>query len=205
MPGAEKVELPQNNSQLSENLQDGNSALAAMVKESAEKISGAKVEPPKRGPGRPRKTPPQLSGPTAPAPQPSVVEPPEPPPDISEFLKPSLICISNLPAQKHGIPELALNDSEATACAQSIQQILNAFFPDLSKMSPKAAACLGAALTVGSISVSKLNIYALKKQELLKQKIEQDKMEADLASAPKHFQAPPQQTAPNLSHNSPFQ
>lgn len=153
---------------------NGNSELAAIVKESQAKIESENLQPPKikRGPGRPPKnrteTVQTRPGAGAQVQAPSV-EPaePVPTPDIQEYLVGPLIAISNIPAQKHRIPELAFTVEEAGACAHSLQQVLNAFVPDLSKMSPKTAAVLGAAVTFGTIGVSKLQIYQIKRAEML--------------------------------------
>ena len=200
-----------------ETLPNGNSELAAVVQESADTIGSAKIEPPKRGRGRPRgpnfqngnygKKIMSGGGPatSADGPTHSTTDEAAPPPDISEFLVPPLQAISTIPATKHQIPELALTEQEAKACANSIQQALNAFVPDLSRMSPKAAAILGLSITVGTIATSKLMIFATVKQQRMEELRKNQSIEDDLPPPPEHHQAPPSTAPPvNLAQNNPF-
>lgn len=159
-------------------IQNGNSELKSVFETSKNSIHKQKLESPKikagrkayprdeNGnkirPGDPRfaaaNSKMQAEGPKTTS-NPQVTEqPPEPPPKIAEYLIDPIIAISNIPANKHQITELALNRQEAAACANAIQNIIDAFIPDLSKMSPKTAAILSSGLVFGSIAVSKLQI-----------------------------------------------
>jgi hypothetical protein len=143
-----------------------NTEFKSIVEQSKSKIAEAtqlenKIEQ-KRGPGRPRKHP--VSGsqvvseaPAAPLESSSI--------DISQHLKAPLIGLSKIPAIKYEIPELAFDETEALACAESLNNVLTAFVPDASKMDPKTAAVLGAAVTFGSIGLTKFQIYSQKQQE----------------------------------------
>lgn len=154
--------LENNSAAPKEILEKSNSELASLIKESAQNIRQADI--PKRGPGRPPGTGKhQKAAHGAPQPPPPKIEA-QPMPDIAEHLIPPLLAVSKIPAVKYSIPELALDSTEAAACAQSLQMVLNAFVPDLATMSPKTAAILAAAVTFGSIGVSKMQIYALTMQ-----------------------------------------
>lgn len=107
----------------------------------------------KRGRGRPRKIP--LNAETG---QNTIKAEIVPPPDISGFICKPLKFISTIPAQKYNIPELALNDDEAMECAKSLNELLNAFVPDMESMSPKTAAIFGSIMVFGSIGFQKYSI-----------------------------------------------
>lgn len=135
------------------------------VEESREKIrSTTRTEPkvrPKGKVGRPRKIEGNYHGPESKTERPGLeTQAPTPPPDISKFLKVPLIALSQIPATKNKIPELALSSDEAEAVAQSFNQILEAFIPDVGQMSPKTAAVISAAVVVGSIGFQKYQVYA---------------------------------------------
>ena len=132
------------------------------AEESRQKIREAHAEKStKRGPGRPKKVrpgeKPVETKENSPGPQ--VVNPVQPAPDVSIHLKNPIMFISKIPAAKHGIPELALNDDEAMACAQGINGVLQAFVPDQNTMDPKTASILSLGLVVGSIGFQKYMIY----------------------------------------------
>lgn len=113
----------------------------------------------KRGRGRPRKTPP--AAPQAPV-APVVDEGITQAPDLSQFLAPPLKMLSGIPAKKYQLPELAFTDDEAKLCAESLNQVIQAFVPDIGAMSPKTAAVIGACAVFGSIGISKYGIYQSK-------------------------------------------
>lgn len=121
-------------------------------------LESTEVPPVKRGRGRPRKIP--VETPQA---RPQVVEPVAPPPDISKFLVEPIRAVSKLPASKYGIEELAFTVDEAQACAESLNQVLQAFAPSLGAMSPKTAAVVAAFTTFGSIGFTKYQIYLMKR------------------------------------------
>lgn len=83
-----------------------------------------------------------------------------PAPDISPMLIEPLKMLSGVPARRYKCPELALSQDEAQACAKSLNDILNAFVPDMSQMSPKTAAILGGCIVFGSIATNKYLIYS---------------------------------------------
>lgn len=133
-------------------------AFETIVAESKAAIAGADPAPVKRGRGRPRKVDAVPETPKVDA-QPSLpVQAPAP--DISTHIKGPLIALSKIPAHRTGIPELALDDSEAGACAQALNEILRAFVPDQNQMSPKTAAVVMGVLTFGSIGFTKYQIYS---------------------------------------------
>lgn len=70
-----------------------------------------------------------------------------------------MVFISRIPAQKTQIPELALSPDEAMLCAASLENLLNVFVPDVTKLDPKTAAVIGTCTTFGSIGLSKYAIY----------------------------------------------
>lgn len=135
------------------------------VEESQAKMQ-AEAVPPRRGPGRPRKN----SAPAAPAEaraQETTAAPPapKPPPDISKFLTKPIRNISRIPAARLDIPELMFSEEEAAECAQALNELLNAFLPDVGLMDPRTAAVLGAFSTFGSIAASKRQIYLVRMAE----------------------------------------
>jgi len=120
----------------------------------------AQDQVPKRGRGRPRKVAPEVSTATA---SPQVASPSpvvQPPPDITHTIKGPLIAISKIPAHKHGIEALALDENEALACAEALNGILKAFVPDQNAMNPKTAAVVVGLVTFGSIGFTKYQIYS---------------------------------------------
>ena len=128
------------------------------VEESKQNIQSQVQLPPKRGRGRPRKDP--LSPQTNPQPTDSPLPLISPPPNIAAFIETPLIALSKLPAQKHMIPELALSPDEAKACAEALNQCLQAFIPDINRMSPKTAAVIGCLTTFGAIGFTKYALYS---------------------------------------------
>lgn len=136
-------------------------AFETIVAESKAAIAGADPSPVKRGRGRPRKD----SGvphaiPEAPAASAPASLQVQPAPDISTHIKGPLMALSKIPAHRTGIPELALDEGEAGACASALNEILKAFVPDQNSMSPKTAAVVMGVLTFGSIGFTKYQIYA---------------------------------------------
>lgn len=133
-----------------------------VVQESREKIHAASVKDPKlkRGRGRPRKVQPEVTAHTDAAKSETPV-----PLDVSKYIAPPLIAVSKIPAVKTGIPELTLSSDEANACAQSLNDLLMVYIPDVGNASPKTMAIFGACVTFGSIGFQKYSIYAAKMEE----------------------------------------
>lgn len=168
--------------QQNESIQNGNSELNSIFSQSKETIQKQKLIPPKiKGsagrkalprdengnkirPGDPRfeaaKAKMQAESPQNPQTNGQAAAPAQPAPDIKQFLIDPIIAVSNIPANKHQIPELGFNRAEAEACANAIQNVIDAFIPDWSKMDPKTASILSAALVVSSIGIGKMQIYA---------------------------------------------
>lgn len=123
----------------------------------------------KRGPGRPKgvkNRPKTDQNPTISTQNQGQNEVPAAPmPDLSPFFEAPLIAVSKIPAAKYDIPELALSKDEAGACAIALNQVLNAFAPNMAAMSPQTAAIIGALSTFGSIGFSKYQIYLAKIEE----------------------------------------
>lgn len=138
----------------------------AVVEESRAAIQAQEITPPKRGRGRPKKS--SDSAKVTEAPSQSLAGPAQPPPNISTYLEFPLIALSKGPARKHDLPELALTQEEAKACAEALQACLNAFLPDVNNMSPKTAAIAGLLVTVGSIGFTKYSMLADKQAEIAK-------------------------------------
>lgn len=136
---------------------------------------------PKRGRGRPRKVV------ASDAPKKVEVEnsvaasPISPPPDISQILVTPLQALSKIPAKNYNVADLALTTEEAQACAESLNQVLQAFVPDQNAMSPKTAAVVMAFLTFGSIGFSKYMI--LLDAEAEREKLEPKKPEPEIQDA----------------------
>lgn len=168
------------------------SDFASVVSESKESIKAAEMVPPKASRGR-KKLPrdasgniirdgsPQASKRVSGGAGPSVANqgtpsPSNPPPDIKKHLIRPLIGISKFPAQRYKIAELALDQEEAALCAESIQDLLNAFVPDVNQMSPKTAAVLGFFTTTGLIFFGKYQIYLEKRPKIETEEIQNSEM-----------------------------
>lgn len=153
---------------------EGTPVLSAAVDQAKNQFLSSKPQEVKikRGPGRPRKDG-TIRSQSIPGQAPSNLSAPatQPPPDISHHIVAPLISISNIPAAKYKIPELALTREEADLCAKSLQELLNAFVPDLGQMNPKTAAIMGAVMTFGMVFISKMQIYNMK-IALIQEKIE---------------------------------
>lgn len=139
-----------------------------IVEESRQRISQEVLEtsptPIKRRPGRPKKVRPDAPPAAASDPSPRAeVAAPQAPIDITPMLERPLIALSKIPANRHGIPELALDAQEAKACAESFNALLQAFVPNIGEMSPKTAAVISTCAVVGSITFSKYQIYLEKR------------------------------------------
>ncbi len=80
--------------------------------------------------------------------------------DLTKYLEPPLLALSSIPAKRTGCKELALDKEEAKALASSLNDLMNAFIPDVNQLSPKAAASIGFGLTVSTIFLTKAQIYA---------------------------------------------
>lgn len=129
---------------------------AKTIEESKIAVQSEKPKETKRGRGRPKKEHSEAPASQATAP----VAPPSAPPDLSPYLATPIQMLSNMPARKHKIPELALTQQEALDCAKALNECFNVFVPNMNEMSPKTAAILSAAMVFGSIGFSKYQIYA---------------------------------------------
>ncbi|NJM09517.1 MAG: hypothetical protein HC883_01055 [Bdellovibrionaceae bacterium] len=190
---AEKIEAPQN-------IPDGNSELAAIVKESEQKIAEENFKKSERG----RKRGPNFENSyyarkrygTGSAPKSHAA--PEPSPvsedviNIENELVLPLILISKVPAMRTGIPELTLDEAEAKACASSLQRLIDVYAPDLAKMDPKTAAIMGAVMTFGTLVINKLMIYSAKMQQIIEMRQNSEK-ESESGTTEKHFEPTPQE------------
>lgn len=149
---------------------DSTEEFKKIVDESRQKIASEVPTAVKRGRGRPRKVRPDSvsqsiqSGPRPPSV--ATETPKTPPPDISRYLETPIISLSKLPAVKYEIPELQFDENEAKACAESLNQVLQAFVPSVGEMSPKTAAVVSAFATFGSIGFSKYQIYLDKRKHV---------------------------------------
>lgn len=144
-------------------------AFQKIIEESKAKIQEAHIEQlPKRKPGRPRKNPLPTSEShgSATVAETVTLQAPTPPPDLAPMMKGPLIFISKIPATKHNIPELALSPDEAQLCAESLNQILNAFVPDVGNMDPKTAAVVSGSMVFGTVFFQKYQIYLDKKKSI---------------------------------------
>jgi hypothetical protein len=160
-----KKEKPQNQSQ-TEPVKTNNDELEfkKTIEESKKAILEAQ-EPPKRGPGRPAKQKSQEATMVAQSSTEAVISTPAP--DISIFIKTPLIMVSKLPAIKYQIPELALTDDEAQACAESLNNVMQAFVPDIGKMDPKTGAIIGACAVFGSVGFQKWQILSARRAQMM--------------------------------------
>lgn len=120
-----------------------------------------------------------------------------PTPDISKFLTAPLIGISKIPAAKYSCPEMSLTPDEAVAIAESLNGVLNAFFPNFEDIDPKMMSLFVLGTTCSSIAMSKVMFYQEKQAEKM-QKTEV--FETKIAESPKDNQdAPP--TGPISAHD----
>jgi hypothetical protein len=165
----------------------------AIVQESKEKIEGAGKRDPavKRGRGRPKGTTKRPSvegaaGSASPglAPTDTNTGAGAAPPDVSKILVPSIKAISKIPAVKFQIADLAFTDEEAISCAESLNAILEAFVPDVEKMSPKTAAVITAGVTFGSIGFAKFQIYSNEMERRRGKNIQAQRTEVENTSKP---------------------
>lgn len=112
-----------------------------------------------------------------------------PTPDLSKFLTAPLIGISKMPAAKYSCPEMALSQDEAIAIAESLNGVLNAFFPNLEDIDPKMMSLFVFGTTCGSIAMSKVMIYQEKQAE---KQPKAEVFETKTAETPKeNAEAPP--------------
>lgn len=160
------------------------SSLSGIISESKQRIEGVKVDTSKRRVGRPRKEASENKnsesldsgkGPISSdnrVEQPTAVKPEEPKVDITPYLVMPLKVASLYPANRADIPELALSDEEALACAQAIQAILDVYTPDIAQADPKTAALIQACSTFGAIGFTKYMIYLQKKPQVKKNDVQ---------------------------------
>lgn len=171
---------------VSNGLAHDNSDFQKTIAESRAAIEAEAEKPVKRGRGRPKgsfKTRPS-SEPVSPhsenAVNPSAESSPLSVPDISKQLAGPIRMLSKIPAQNYKIPELEFDEHEAMACADALNQVLNAFIPDLERMSPKSAAVLGAFITFGSIGFNKYMIFQSKQKSEIVTKPEIQELNSEL-------------------------
>lgn len=151
--------MPENN----ENLSD----FDLKVSDSIKKVENTKIEAAeKRGRGRPRKY--NKDGTLISA---ENDKKETPTPDLSAFLEAPLIGLSKIPAAKYSCPEVALTQDEAKAIAESLNGVLNAFFPTLESIDPKMMSLFVLGTTCGSIAMSKVMIYQEKQAEKIKNQV----------------------------------
>lgn len=143
----------------------------AVVEESKAVVEGTDLKtPPKRRPGRPPKS--DGKSPETPNSAVSNGVPVQPPPDLTKMIVRPIMEISKIPARKHGIPELAFDADEAMSCAAALNDVLNAFIPDINAMSPKTTAVVMCFVTFGSVGFTKYSIYMDKKgKEVFKKNV----------------------------------
>lgn len=152
---------------------EGVSNFSNIVSQSKERIAGVTVDTSKRRVGRPRKEENQNQNPIPETPRENPVQNNErveavEKVDITPYLVLPLKVASLYPANRTEIPELALTDEEALACAQSIQAILDVYTPDIAQADPKQAALIQAFTTFGAIGFGKYMIYLQKKPTMKK-------------------------------------
>jgi hypothetical protein len=116
--------------------------------------------------GRPRKHPRPTENVSVSGDGPALSPAVEPKNDYTNLIKIPLVHFSKYPAVKYQIPELQVTDDEATQCARALNDIANAFVPDVEKMDPKTAAVVQGLAVFGSIGFQKYLIF----QESQKQK-----------------------------------
>lgn len=135
-----------------------------VVQESKNRLHAEANKPLKRGRGRPRDVKPtenssspnvSNSGSTT-----APIGGPVQQMNIAPMIQEPLILLSSLPAKKYKCDELVLTDEEAAACAKAVNDLLNAFIPDLTQMSPKTAAVFGAVITFGAVGMNKVIILS---------------------------------------------
>ena len=133
------------------------------IEESKNAVHLSTIEPKRKGRGRPRKndTVASGSGPSTSTPNNGgqSVTMGSNTPEIKTYLVGPLVAISKIPAHNYQVKELALTEDEAMLCADSLQQVLNAFIPDVNRMNPKTAAIFGACITFGSIGFQKYAVF----------------------------------------------
>lgn len=150
----------------------------------------------KRGPGRPKGWSPKKQRNTDHSTMNSSVDSflsesqPPAPVDYALFLTTPLLNLSKIPAQRTGVPELALSPDEAKAIAESFSGVVNAFFPDLTKLDPKTAAVVMFGATTVTILATKWDIYNQHQAKLAANNTQpvQQKTEAP-AAQPQHTQS----------------
>jgi len=178
---------------LTENAQN-NSEFDLKVSESLKKVENQKIETVAKKRGRPRKYNPDGT-PIGQAPENQTAATPTP--DISQFLEAPLIGISKIPAAKYSCPEMALTQDEAKAIAESLNGVLNAFFPTLDSIDPKMMSLFVLGTTCGSIAMSKVMIYQEKQAEKVKTEVFETKISENKAQSAENQAAQvPQGTIP---------
>jgi hypothetical protein len=122
-----------------------------------------------------------------------------PMPHMKQLIVAPLKIISRIPARKYKINELALDDTEAGELADSLDQMLQVFIPDLGAMSPKTAAVFNVGIVASTLIISKYKIYSEKRAEIelktqenelkpeLNQELINNKNEPDLINPTDYF------------------
>lgn len=180
---------------------------STVVKESQERLAGENPAPPaasssstsKPGPGRPKKCPKhgksirecgcEISAEKKETAA-QKIEPVMAEIDLSEHLRLPIQSLSRIPASKYQIPELTFNLEESRACAEALNGVINAFAPNLERMSPQSAAVLSAGLVFGSIGFTKFQIYASVMEERRRSNSKPaDEIQNEIANTPKTLHA----------------
>lgn len=150
-----------------------------VVQESKNRLHAEQNKPLKRGRGRPSTVKPTE---TSSSPNFSSAGSATPPHigsvqsmNIAPMIEGPLKLLSGLPAKKYKCDDLALTDEEAQQCAKAVNDLLNAFIPDMSQMSPKTAAVFGAVLVFGSVGMNKAIILANHKEKFKDEIASQEK------------------------------
>lgn len=119
-----------------------------------------------------------------------------PMPDTSALLVAPLKIVSRIPARKYQVNELALNDTEALELAQSINQVVQVFFPDLGALSPKAAAAFNFGAVASTLILTKYQIYSEKRAEI-ELKTKENELKSELNQELNLIKTPPEPTNPS--------
>lgn len=170
-----------------------------VVQESKNRLHAEQNKPLKRGRGRPSTVKPtetssspnfsSVGSPTSPNQLPAQQM------NIGPMIEGPLKLLSGIPAKKYKCEDLTLSDEEAQQCGKAVNDLLNAFIPDMSQMSPKTAAVFGAVMIFGSVGMNKAIILANHrekfKDEIKAQEAEINKQPAEPSiNAAQAFQQP---------------
>lgn len=165
-----------------------------VVQESKNRLHAEQNKPLKRGRGRPAAVKPTETGSSPNFSTAGATTSPSAGPvqqmNIAPIIQEPFKMLSTIPAKKYKCDELTLTDEEAAACAKAVNDLLNAFIPDMSQMSPKTAAVFGAVMVFGAVGMNKVIILSNHrekfKEEIKAQEAEINKQpEPNLENEPK--------------------